>query len=186
MKTNKILIAFFFLPILQSCASTDTGSKVTPITRWFLAVRERVHPPVWHEPSDSLETIAKHWQAVVQEDMKMAWHYANRPDKIEDSTVIELTGEYVKSDTLAELFAYHCARLDTAQNSSENFDIDFGRQFASNPDADYFKHKPISTHYADVHRTELEALRTALMLHRQVQSLAQSDGRSTDFRYGMR
>ncbi len=166
MKTNKILIAFSFPFVFAACGTANDDSKLTPISRWALAVNARVHPPAFYEPDHSYETIAAHWGNIVKSDMNIAWHYANRPELIKDSTVIELTGEYVKSDSLPQFFEHHMAMLDTAENVQLNYTIDYSRQFASDPS--YWVHKPVTEHSVNEHKAELTALRTALSLHRQV------------------
>ena len=166
MKTKQILIAISFPFLFAACGTDNSDSKLSPITRWALAVNARVHPPPFYEPDNSYEKIAAHCEAIVKQDMRIAWHYANRPDQIEDSTVIELTGEYVKSDSLPSVFERHMAMYDTAENVQLNYRIDYSRQFASDPS--YWVHKPITEHIADQYAPELTALRTALALHRQV------------------
>jgi hypothetical protein len=166
MKTNKILIAFFFPFLFVACSTSNNDSKLTPITRWALAVNARVHPPPSYEPDDSYEKIVTQWSAIVKADMNIAWQLAHRPDKIEDSTVLELTGQYVKSDSLPDVFTRHMAALDVAENAQENYLIDYSRQYASDPS--YWVHKPVTEHSANEHVMELTALRTALELHRQV------------------
>ncbi len=167
MKTNRILIAIFF-PILFAACGTE-NSNLTPITRWALAVNARVHPPPYYEPDHSYEKFTAHCVTIVKQDMKIAWRYSNRPDLIEDSTVLELTGEYVKSDSLPNVFERHMATLDTAENAQENYTIDYSRQFASNPD--HWKNKPLVLHTVGEHHAEMDALRTALSLHAQVHAM---------------
>ncbi len=169
MKTNKILIAFSFPILFAACSTESNNSKLSPITRWALAVNARVHPPQYYEPDQTYATIENRCRAVVKQDMKIAWRFANRPDLIADSTVIELTGEYVKSDNLPDVFLRHMAAYDTAENVQQNYTIDYSRQFASDPD--YWVNKPLVLHTAGEHRSELEALRTALSLHAQVQAM---------------
>jgi hypothetical protein len=163
MKTKYFVIAISF-PFFFAACSTD--SNLTPISRWALAVNARVHPPAFYEPDHSYEKVAAHCKAIVKHDMAIAWRFANRPDQIEDSTVIQLTGEYVKSDSPPQVFEHHMAMLDTAQNVQLNYTVDYSRQFASDPS--YWVHKPITEHIADQYAPELTALRTALALHRQV------------------
>jgi hypothetical protein len=168
MKTNRILIAFSF-PMLFAACGTNNDSNLSPITRWALAVNARVHPPLYYEPDQTYANITDQREAVVKQDMKIAWRCANRPDLIADSTVIELTGEYVKSDSLPDVFARHMAQFDTAENVQQNYTIDYSRQFASDPD--YWVNKPLVLHTAGEHLSELEALRTALSLHTQVRAM---------------
>ena len=172
MKTNRILIAFFFLTSFAACGTESTDSNLTPISRWALALTARLHAPQWHEPSDSCKKIALHWEAVVRQDMNMAWHFANRPELIADSTVIELTGDYVISDSLPNIFERHMARLDTAENVQENYWIDYSRQYSTQPEA--WVHKPITQHSADQYVAQMGALNTALSLHRQVLAIIEA------------
>jgi hypothetical protein len=166
MKTNRILIAFSFPFVFAACGTENNDSNLSPITRWALAVNARVHPPAFYEPDPQYARVAAHCEAIVKQDMKIAWRFANRPDLIEDSTVMQLTGEYVKSDSLPQVFEHHMAALDAAENVQENYTIDYSRQFASDPD--YWKNKPLVLHTAGEHSAEMEALRTALLLRTQV------------------
>jgi len=172
MKTNRILIAFSFPFVFAACGTENTDSNLTPISRWALAVNARVHPPAFYEPDHQYAKIAMQREAIVKQDMKIAWRFANRPDLIADSTVIQLTGEYVKSDSLPVIFERHMAAMDTAENVQENYRIDYSRQFASNPD--YWMNKPLILHTAGEHRSELEALRTALSLRTQVRAMEEA------------
>jgi hypothetical protein len=178
MKTNRILIAISFPFVFAACAAENNDSNLSPITRWALAVNARVHPPAFYEPDHSYEKIADRCEAVVKQDMKIAWRCAYRPDLIADSTVLELTGEYVKSDSLPNIFVGHMARLDAAENVQANYTIDYSRQFASDPD--YWKNKPLVLHTVGDHRSELEALRTALLLRTQVRAMEAAADRKAE------
>ncbi|HZK77007.1 MAG TPA: hypothetical protein VFD13_08880 [Candidatus Kapabacteria bacterium] len=172
MKTNRILIAILFPITLAACATDHSQFGVTPISTWAELVAH-LHTPQWKEPSDSCQKIADHWDSIVKHDMMIAWHYATRPDQIEDSTVVQLTGEYVASDSLPNVFERHIARLDTAENVAENYMIDQRRLYATNPEA--IHNIPIAEHAAGWHRAEIEALRTALSLRQQVRAIAAAE-----------
>ncbi len=166
MKTNRILIAMFFPFLLAACASENTDDNLSPITRWAFAAEAGRQIPQWKKPSDSCEKIEEHWDTIVNCDMGILWKYIERPELIQDSTVIQLTGEYVKSDSLPAVFSLHMARLDTATNAADNYMIDQRRLYSTNPDA--IPYTPITAHTIDQHTAEMAALQTALSLHRQV------------------
>ncbi len=166
MKTNRILIAILLPITIAACATDHAQDGLTPISRWALALTARLHTPQWKEPSDSCQKIADHWKAVVKQDLAMAWHFANRPDLIQDSTVIQLTGEYVPSDSLPIIFERHMAKLDTAENVAENYMIDQRRLYSTDPEA--IRNAPITEHTYDRHVAEMTAFRTAISLYDQL------------------
>jgi len=184
MKTNRILITILFPIMLAACASDHSQDRLTPISRWALGLQARLHTPQWNPPSDSLKNIADRWDTIVRHDMIIAWHYSMRPDLIADSTVIQLTGEYVASDSLPNVFKQHIARLDTAENVAENYMIDERRIYSTNPDA--IQNVPIAEHAAGWHRSEIEALQTALSLRQQVRAIAAAEPNYFGYRFGAR
>ena len=171
MKTRGMLIALFFSITLAACGTGKNQHNLTPISRWALAVTARVHPPRWMEPSDSCAEISRYREAIMRQDLNIATQIAERPDLIEDSILLPLSGTYVKLDTLSGCILTDMARFDTAANMAVNYMIDYRKQYSSEPDS--FIHKPIERHMADVHQAELQALRTALLLHKQIVALTQ-------------
>ena len=116
--------------------------------------------------------------------MIIAWNYATRPDLITDSTVIQLTGEYVASDSLPNVFERHIARLDTAENVAENYMIDQRRLYSTEPDS--IHNEPLTAQAAAPHRAEIEALRTALSLRQQVRAISDAEPHFFGYRFGAR
>ncbi len=184
MKTNRILIAILFPITLAACATDHSQDGLTPISHWALGLQARLQTPQWKEPSDSCQKIADHLDTIVRHDMIIAWNYATRPDLITDSTVIQLTGEYVASDSLPNVFERHIARLDTAENVAENYMIDQRRLYSTEPDS--IHNEPLTAQAGAPHRAEIEALRTALSLRQQVRAISDAEPHFFGYRFGAR
>ena len=179
MKTKRMLIAIFVSITFAACGTENNQDNLTPISRWALAMQARVHTPRWTQPSDSCAEISRYRETIVRQDLNIARQIAERPDLIEDSILLPLSGIYIKPDTLSEFILADMARYDTAANAAVNYMIDYSKQYSSQPDS--FVHKPIEQRMADLHSAELQAFKTALLLHKQVAALNQSSiGDSTD------